>query len=308
MSFLLIKLRHLTLNLWNAVLATILIALSIFALVINAKYYQFKGINYFPAQSISMGLSLALILWGVYLTAGKASVLYKTLQYVISFFLVMCLLALATNAVQLTPFPPIDVRIIAIEESHNINLVKLFSWIKNFPALNHLLDLIYASLSFQMAIIPLIAIFLQKYSKVEEYFFFLLLTTLLGFAFYYFYPTTAPASNVDNALFSAAQKNTGIKFFQIHHYINPTSIDGGMIAFPSFHVIWAWYCCFIIRQWKYIFFTLLSINSLLVAACVLLGWHYLLDILGSIILILFAHVCLWLINYSNRRSNLYMLK
>ncbi len=53
---------------------------------------------------------------------------------------------------------------------------------------------------------------------------------------------------------------------------------------PSFHTIWALLCVYLLRDWKYPFIVLGLINSLLIIACVLLGWHYLSDVLVGVLL------------------------
>jgi membrane-associated phospholipid phosphatase len=115
---------------------------------------------------------------------------------------------------------------------------------------------------------------------------------LIGFIVYYFFPTTAPASVLHSDYFIKEQLATGLKFTQIHQYIQPTTLDGGLIAFPSFHVIWAWLCLYLIRSWFVVFYVFLFINILLIFSCVMLGWHYFLDIILSFLILLFCHYLL----------------
>ncbi|NDH69417.1 MAG: phosphatase PAP2 family protein [Gammaproteobacteria bacterium] len=207
----------------------------------------------------------------------------------IYFFFMMVVVTIATIAIQYTPFPTIDKQIVAFEAFGHIHLETLINWTHNHPTLNHYLWLTYNSLPYQMCYFPLFVIFMKRSNILHEYFFLMLFCTLIGFTFYYFFPTAAPASVINSPYFIDEQRATELKFFQIHHYIPTTTNDGGMIALPSFHVIWAWLCLYITRFSPLLFILVLPITSLLLASCVLLGWHYLTDVLGAIVVLLLAH-------------------
>lgn len=214
----------------------------------------------------------------------------------------MCIIALVTNAVQYTPFPPIDEYILKFEVRLGIKMPAILAWLYHHPTFKTLLNFIYDSLPYQMTYIPLALILLGKKTYIREYYFLLLISALMGFSFYYFFPTTAPASIINSDYFSEAQHATELKFIQIHQHIAPTTLDGGLIALPSFHAIWAWLCLYAVRGWPIIFFTLLPVNCLLILSCVLLGWHYFLDIVSAWILIFFAHI---VSAHSKKRSVLF---
>jgi membrane-associated phospholipid phosphatase len=93
----------------------------------------------------------------------------------------------------------------------------------------------------------------------------------------------------ESLYFDQNQVSTGLKFNQIHHYISPTTREGGLISFPSFHVIIAWFSACLTRCWPKIFIVLLVYNSCLALSCFLLGWHYFIDIIGSAVIIGLAH-------------------
>lgn len=263
--------------------------LSSIIFITNYFYYHFIGNNYFPENVFLLTISLILFNWGLKLYFTKNSTAYFISRELIYFFCVMCIIALATNAVQLTPFAPIDQQIIALEEHLHINMKSILIWTNNHLYLKHLLYIIYDSLAYQMSIIPLLVILTCRFHLLREYYFLLLSTALLGFGFYYFFPTTAPASIINSPLFSPDQIATGLKFQQIHHYIMPTTNAGGLIALPSFHAIWAILCVNLIKEWKIPCIILAIINGLLIVSCVLLGWHYCIDIVGSIIVLLISY-------------------
>lgn len=286
--------------------ATLLIILSCSALVTNAIKFHFVGNNYFPPGTLFIGLSLFLMHIGAVVYFNSNARITICLKEVIYFFLIMSVIALATNAAQYTPFNTIDRQILSTEQSLHIDIKSIVSWVNSKPHLKVVLTFIYDTLPYQMSYLPLIFIAIRKTDDVHEYYFLLLISTIIGFTFYYFYPTTAPASIIESSYFSEAQKATGIKFFQIHQQQTPTTMEGGLIALPSFHTIWAWFCLYLLRGFPSIFSVMLPINVLLMASCVLLGWHYLIDILGGLIVIFLSHgihLFYQLFYYKNRRAD-----
>jgi membrane-associated phospholipid phosphatase len=140
-----------------------------------------------------------------------------------------------------------------------------------------------------MCILPLFVIFTGRFYLIRKYYFYLLCTALIGFGFYYFFPTTAPASVFNHSLFFQEQIDTGLKFKQIHQFMSPTTNNGGLIALPSFHMIWAILCVNLIKKWTIPYVVLSIVNLLLISSCVLLGWHYITDIVGGLIVLLISY-------------------
>lgn len=269
-------------------LAMLLLSLSAFA--VNHLFYHYPGNLYWPPGGVLMILNALLFYVGFFLWQGRdgrMTQIAKDMIYYVSF---LGLVVLATNAVQYTPFPAIDQHILAFELWLHVDTRACMMWAHEKPSFIAVLEWVYASLTDQLRYIPLMVILARRTALIREYYSLLLITALIGFTFYYFFPTTAPASVMDSVYFSEEQRATAVKFFQLHHYIQPQSINGGLIALPSFHVIWAFLCLRLVRAWPVVFWTLLPINLLLVCACVLLGWHYCVDILGSVVVISLALV------------------
>jgi hypothetical protein len=267
----------------------LLVFFSLCAFSVNFFIYKYPGNYYLPPNTSAVTLSLILVYGGVLLQFGNSSLPLKAVNEVIFFYLMIAAISLATNAIQYTPFPIIDKQIMHVENFFHININAVISWTHSRPRFKHILEFIYDSLDYEIAYFPLILIAARRWYYVREYYFLMLISALMGFSFYYFFPTTAPASIITSPYFSEAQHATSLKFMQIHQHIKPTTMDGGMISLPSFHIIWAWFSLYLIRCFRLAFIILLPINLLLVFACVLLGWHYPLDILGSIFIILLSH-------------------
>ncbi|WP_242604549.1 phosphatase PAP2 family protein [Legionella fairfieldensis] len=259
------------------------------AFAVNYFIFKYPGVDYFPPGTYLIAIILFLILLGTYILFGTNSLYFLTIRELIYFLLVMTVIVFATCAVQFTPFHPIDRQLIAIDNTLSINLQKIMAWTSTQPKFKEVLLLSYCSLPYQMCYIPLALIVLQKYGYVREYYALLLSTTFIGFLIYYFLPTMGPASFISSSYFFQEQYATGLKFNELHHYQLPSTIEGGLISMPSFHTIWAWLCLYTVRCWPLVFILLLPINLLLIAACVLLGWHYFIDLIGSLIVLLVAH-------------------
>lgn len=270
----------------------LILLLSLIVFVSNALFYQFPGINYFPPHFFVLVSILGLIYLGSSLLFSQRNRVTDSVGHLVYLFATMSVIACATNAVQLTPFTPIDQTIVAFERLFQINMAGIVSWTANHALLKELLITVYDSLPYQMCLIPLFVIITGRFALMNEYYFLLLFTCLLGFGFYYFFPTTAPASVTASPLFSFNQTATALKFQQIHSYVTPTTIEGGLIALPSFHCIWALLCTYLLRVWPLLLISAIVINSILIASCVLLGWHYPLDIIAAVGLVGFGIYCL----------------
>ena len=277
----------------SGILMLCVLAMSSILLLYNQLGPHYNGNNYFPPDAASYGLILLLILGGLFLQYGRTHITYTLFKEIIYFYGVMASIALFTNAIQLTPFEPIDPFILMIESKFPIQITTLMAWLHQHPTLKMILTWAYISLDYQIAFIPLaMIIFSQNIQSIRGFYCLMLLTTLIGFSIYYFFPTTAPASLLTSPYFSTANHATGLKFHQIHHYLPITTNDGGLIALPSFHAIWAVCCLYLVYEHKWIFIPMLALNSLLIAACALLGWHYFIDLIGAGIVLIAAYAIL----------------
>lgn len=256
---------------------------------LNAMLFHYPGNYYYPKEAPFVLGALCLIYFGICIQCGKQSGAAKKIREVLYLFLSMALIIIGCMAIQYTPFPPIDASIVQSSEWMNIDLAKIIHWSKTHPRLYDSLEVFYESIVFQMVYLPLILIIFGYFKRLHEYYFLLLTTAFIGYVFYYFFPTTAPASMIESPYFTEAQRATGLKFNQIHAYIQPSTLEGGMVAFPSFHVIWAWLCAFLVRDWRLAFGLILILNTVVTFSCVLLGWHYIPDIFASIAVLSIAH-------------------
>lgn len=274
------------------VLSFLIVLSAIVMFSLNRYDYRFPGLFYFDPALLAFAIFLLMIRFGLILQFdfNHDSVLIKTLKEASTYSFIILIILFGTSAVQYTPFHPIDKKIIEIERFLNLSLQGAMSWLSMNQTIKVIANVIYHSLSYQLLLIPIFVLLCRQYETLHQFYFMALLTWFLGSLIYYFFPTMGPASVVDSPYFVAAQRDTGLKFWQLHHYIQPVTAEGGMIAMPSFHVIWAWLCVLLLRPWPILFFFLGGMNLMLVAACVCLGWHYFMDVIGSVMTIILSHI------------------
>jgi membrane-associated phospholipid phosphatase len=203
---------------------------------------------------------------------------------------------LIANGVQTTPCTPIDPLLVTIDRWMGINTTTLKSWTHKHPDFHYLFNAIYEKLAFEIIAILFFLTVFNRRRELSVFYIAQMSSMIIGCAIYYFFPTMAPSGIIHSPYFSHAQHDTSLRFYQLHHFLKITSQDGGLIAFPSFHVIWAILLTNTCRAWKIIFYPVACFNSILIISTVFLGWHYATDVIAGFVLaiaaILFANwVC-----------------
>lgn len=267
---------------------------------LNFTVYRYPGNDYglTELQPFLLLFKLWIIGFGFSLFWGKEAQSVRFINEVLTAIFVFACLFWGATFIQYTPFPIVDRYLVAADHFFHLDVGMLVTGVHQRPFLNAFLNKIYFSLDSEIVLVLILMISARRYALLYEYYTYLMISALLGFAIYYLFPTTAPASVFSSPYFSESQHATGIKFNEIHHYLPPTTADGGLVSFPSFHVIWAWFSMYLVRCWRFLFIVLCFFNLCLVISCVVLGWHYWVDILGSVGVIGLTH---W-IYYRSKRN------
>jgi len=275
----------------RVILTLLLIGASITATLnaLNYFYWQLPASNWgYELPLLGVGaVMIFFIAWGMYvkdISPRGSTALWGCGFYFWSFLITTAM----TQSVQATPFSPIDAQLVKADAWFGVDLPMLMAWTHAHPFLHHWLTKIYYSMVTELLLIPIILICLNARRTLSIFFIAILTSFFVGALIYYFFPTMAPSGIFHSPYFTKAQYHTSDAFFQVHHHLKITASDGGLVAFPSFHVIWAsilTYCC---RIKKYFFYPALIFNTLLILATLLLGWHYLMDVLTGIALAMIA--------------------
>jgi membrane-associated phospholipid phosphatase len=258
--------------------------LSAALLAINSLGPRFTGISYFPREFTPL-LALALqFSW----FARKIRAEHPRLAYLVSepchYALAMIAGAALVTGIQYTPFAPIDGALLACDRAVGFRTEALIAWTAAHPFLRRGLMFAYDSTDLQLVLVPLIPLLSRDARRLRVYILAIVYAYLLGGLFYYFFPSSGPATVIPSPHFLDVQQLTHVKFAMVHARRPVTTIMGGMIAFPSFHVAWSAllpYAAAGRRKW---FQAIAALNILVVLSTLLLGWHYLVDVPAGLLL------------------------
>ena len=255
-------------------------------MLVNYFTHQYVGNSFFssPWQRATIPL-IFLSMLVVYFR----DIVSERVGLVIHTFAFYCLALsaglLLAAGIQVTPFATIDHWLLAADRSLGLDQSALLTAVSHIHWLRHIFVASYDSLIPELTLVPFIMAFLLCKRSVWVFLVSMLTTYLIGTLVYYFFPTTAPASVIHNPHFTYAMHDTYLKFYEIHHHLKVTATAGGLIAFPSFHVIWACLVIYATRNKKWLFYPALLWNVVLISSTVCLGWHYLLDVFASLIIV-----------------------
>ena len=258
--------------------------------VINAWITQYPGNFYIPSLWLKLiPVMFVLTIFGFYVEEHSPRMAYFTRSYGLFFFSLLAV-GVLTNGVQYTPFAPIDHLLIAMDQAIGFNTVATLNWVYAKPQLVNWLCYSYNSLYVLFFLVPLLLAILTEKKAMQCYFISTMIAYIISTTLYYFFPTVAPAGIFDNPHFMSYQHATSLKFYQIHHHLHVTTSQGGMIAFPSIHVILAVLLTYVSHCRKWLFYPTAIISSAIIVSTVLLGWHYLVDVFGGLLVALIAIV------------------
>lgn len=252
-------------------------------LTINTFSTHFSESIYFstPWKKVLLpllALSAVVVYFQDILSKRVSLVIFTFSMYCLS----LCAGLLLTQGAEVTPFSTIDHWLLHADQVLGFHQTALMHFAYGHSFVKNTLISAYNSLEPELAILPLLIALLLHERSVKVFLYAMLLTYPVGIMIYYFFPTTAPASAIHSSLFTFQEHDTFLQFYEIHHHLKITAMDGGLVAFPSFHVIWGALLIYLCRDKKYIFYPVLLWNSLLIGATMALGWHYLLDVIAGL--------------------------
>ncbi len=264
--------------------------LGCFTLALNASATRYPGFHYLPDRWLYLvPLVLAVLIFAMRFREKSPRLAFFTKTYCTYFFLAIAF-AVLTDGIQFTPFPTIDHALLHADQFIGFNTTALMAWTSRHTIIKQCLEFVYEFLNVEMLLLPLALAWIEAEKQIQLLFITMLVSIFIGGLCYYFFPTSAPVSIIHNPYFLLSEHHTALKFYEIHHYLSVTTGDGGLIAFPSFHVVWCILLCYAVRRIKWLFYPLIGINALVIASTLLLGWHYLTDVFSGAILAIIAIV------------------
>jgi hypothetical protein len=275
---------------WLTAELLVLFATAYALIAYNARVLHYPGISYFPREMTPVLFPLAeLGALGLWLRRKHPRAAFA-LGHLAAYGLLTCAISMLVTGLQYTPYPPIDARLAAFDAALGLRVTALMAWTYSLPPLAWAMKACYLGLNIELFALPALVILLGDRRRVRVFLSAGGLSFLAGGLFYWFHPSSGPATVLASPHFTSEQLMTSLKFRQLHAGIPPSAGYGGMIAFPSFHVVWAVLLAWTARADRRLWRAAGPFNALAVASTLLLGWHFLADVLGGLAL---AAASLW---------------
>ncbi len=277
-------------------LAALLIAACLFA--VNSFFFRYTGISYFPRECwwlAFVALDFAIFGHWVRDRSPYASFAAAGLAF---YALTAAVMGVLTTGIQYSPFPRIDLALARFDARLGWDTVAVLRWVAERPSLRAFLNLCYNSTELQLVLAPVVAVYAHDRRRLRVLLYATVYSSITGSLFYYFFPSSGPAGVFSSPDFLQVQRLTHMKFEQVHSFLPVTTLLGGLIAFPSFHVAWSVLATYASLPVKNIFWALVALNTMVIASTVILGWHYIVDVPAGVFL---ALSCLWAGEVTHRR-------
>ncbi len=189
------------------------------------------------------------------------------------------------SAVLSTPFVIIDYHLVQWDHWLGFDVTAFMAWVHQFPGLSKVFWFSYNTWEYQVLLTPLLLALLKKSKEVNRYFIASAICLIICNLIYYFFPTIAPAGVLHSPYFISQEYNLVTRFYEVHQHLPISNFDGGMVSFPSGHVIYALLVLAAWRKIKVVFYPLLVLNFFLIIATMAIGAHYLVDVIASFIIV-----------------------
>jgi len=184
-----------------------------------------------------------------------------------------------------TPFVIIDYHLQQWDLLLGFNQIAFMNWVHQFPALVNLLSFCYFTWQYQIVLAPLFLALLNRSQEINHYFIASAISFICCLMIYYFFPTIAPPGIMHSPLFTQDQYDLVTRYYEVHESLPISVFDGGIIAFPSGHVLFSTLVLFSLRKVKWAFYPMAVNNFFLIIGTMALGYHYLADVIASLIIV-----------------------
>lgn len=273
---------------FRTVLVLIILAISSAFYLFNLFTYKYQASSYISSSSLLALLPGCLLYW----FARNIQKTHPHLSFILDAAWVIIYVSLVINfftmTIQYTPFQLNDALLQSWDLKFGYNTVPVINWFFQFPKLIYILRMAYNSMIQEIFFVPIILALLQQRRRFEVFINVCLISAIIGYLIYYFFPTSDPAALFHSPHFSKNIVSVPKRFYDVQHYIVNHYIKGGIIGLPSFHVIWAIAVIYSFKNYKVLFYLFLIWNSVVILSTLALGWHFLVDILASFVIVAFA--------------------
>jgi hypothetical protein len=267
-------------------IACIILAFDIF---IYQRYYPKQHDFNTAGLIITHGFVLLLIVLVVIYDRSKG--IYLVYHNIAMAFLLSAPMVIFCLVAPATPYAPIDALLKQLDNYVGYHAPTIFLFTQAHPLFKLILETFYSLLFFELYFFVFMLSCLGDRIAVRKFLFSMALCYVAAAFFYFFFPSLAPAYLYPHTAFTASQKQVVTQFFMLKHHQHLYFHNLAIIAFPSFHAIWALLILYYAKHRKILFSVLLPCNVILLFSTLTTGWHYLADIFGAF---LFASVAILL--------------
>ncbi len=275
---------------WLGACALALVSASGAMIAVNAVKYHFTGIAYFPRFAAgTIPPLLELVAFAAYARGLSARTAFAVRNYA-SAILLWAAISVLTTGIQFTPCAAVDEHLVSWDARLHIHVTDLMAWTWSHPWFSPVMRWSYPGLNAELPLVPLLAALSGDRRRMRVFLYAMAYSFFVGGLFYYFFPSSGPASVMQSPYFTWEQLLTGQKFQAVHALREVTTVWGGMVAFPSFHAVWAILLTYAAASRPRLFPAFVVLNGLVIISTVMLGWHFLVDVIASAAL---AGASLW---------------
>ena len=246
----------------------------------------------FPVRDVVRPLGLTALLGGVaayYQVRGVREFVscLGSLAYLVvfcaSFVVLMYALAAAGR-------PLFDDQLLRVDRSLGFQLPEFLAWVRALPTLNRFLEITYDTLLPQTILVIAVLGFRGDNQPLQRFVLRFMACALVTVALFYFFPALGPFATEGYS--PTGSQTRVLQHLQAMRTGERTLVTWreaeGLIAFPSFHTIWAILMALAYRRRPVLFAVFGTLNVVVIVSTLTTGWHYLSDLIGGIVVCLFV--------------------
>lgn len=261
----------------------------LFCVFVDLANYFFLHLKVSPPWIVYEPILPIIFIWyfGCVLEPYRLYLSLRIRLFALYLLTIVCFF-LGTHVCLLTPFSLwIDPWLLRVDRLLGFDSARILAWVHAYDQWKPILIFCYNSWVFEVLLVPLVLLIFGYLKNLAWLIYASLISIIIGGLIYFFFPSLPPASLVHSPYFMHSSHVLIQRFFDLrkHLPLDPKTLSSGLISFPSFHVINALLSIIAVWPLKFIRWPLLFLNIMLVLSTMMLGFHYLVDVLGALIIV-----------------------
>jgi len=181
--------------------------------------------------------------------------------------------------------PLSDEWMVRMDALMGFHVPSIVEWSRSHPLVYRFFDMSYNSVLLSTLLALVVLGFSSDTRRLQDFVLHFMLGGLITTIIFFILPAEAPEGHFSYQP-TVAQQRFLDHFYALRAGNFPVvSMDNleGLITFPSFHTTWAILVAYAFRHYRWLFAPMVVLNAAVVAATVILGWHYAIDAVGGIL-------------------------